>query len=103
MAKTVGRNTNRNDTATITAGIVMNNSTSVTIQSATSDRMGLTIFNEGAGSVWIKFQAATVDNDKKGILIRRNSIYEMPTDNMYTGEVSGIADAANGTVFPTEI
>jgi len=29
--------------------------------------------------------AASVDNDQKGILIFRRSVYEMPRDSWYTG------------------
>ncbi len=31
-----------------------------------------------------------------------NGFYEMPTDNIYTGEVSAIADSGNTTIYITE-
>lgn len=102
MTKTVGRNTNRNDTATLSSAIALNASTSTTVSVADDTRINFTISNNSSQDVWLKFQAASVDNDKKGIFLFKRTIYEMPTDNIYTGEISAIAENGTPNVFVTD-
>ncbi len=89
------------DKATLPTGIVLNTTTSTIISLPNPDRIGFYISNDNPLDMWIKFQAASVDNLKKGIFLPKNSIYEMPPEK-YTGEVSAIADTAAITVFITE-
>jgi len=103
MAKTIGRNTNVTDIATLGSGVALNASTSTTVVAANSGRINFTISNNSSKDIWLKFQAASVDNDKKGIFLFKRTIYEMPTDNVYTGEISAIADTGTPTVFTTEL
>ena len=95
------RTKNTNTGSTISPGISVGSSTSVTLASANPDRMTLTI-NVQDRDIWVKEQEASVDNDKKGILVHRNGTYEMQNDNVYTGEVSGIAESGTAEVFVTE-
>lgn len=103
MAKTIGRNQNFTDTATLSAAIALNASTSTTVQAANVDRIDFTFSNPSNKDVWLKRQAASVDNDKKGIFVPRNGFYEIPTDNVYTGEYSAIAVSGSPEVYTDEL
>ena len=54
--------------------------------------------------VFVKLQAASVDDDSKGIMLSNGLTWEMPTDAIYTGEVSCIKDGVgpSATIFVTE-
>lgn len=98
----IQRQINTNTTATISSAIALNNLTSVTVVNANTKRIFLFISNIGNKDVWIKLQAASVDDDKKGIFIHAHESWKMPSDNIYTGEVSGIADKGTPSIFITE-
>jgi len=102
MALTIGRNTNTNDTATLSSAVALNATTSTTVAVSLSERIVFTFSNPGNKDVWLKLQAASVDNDMKGIFIPRNGYWEMPTDNIYTGEISAIAVSGTPSVHITE-
>jgi len=58
--------------------------------------------NDGNQDVWIKFQAASVDNDKKGFILYKGSAADiLLAPNMYVGEISGIAANGNSTIHIT--
>lgn len=101
MAKIIGRTTNRNDTADIADEIVVGNALSVTLVEANPTRIYVGISNLNK-DMFIKLQAATEDNDQKGIFVPRGTFYELPTDNMYTGEISGITVVGSTSVHVTE-
>lgn len=101
------RTQNLNDTTIISSAIALNGSTSVKIADANPNRIYLYITNNGSSEeAWIKLQATSVDNDKKGIFLNKKAIYrndwEMTPDNIYTGEVCAIAVTGTPTVFVTE-
>jgi len=102
-----GRTFNTNDEATVTA-IVLNDTTSTMISSANVNRVFFHVNNgvEPDKACWIKLHAASVDNLKHGITIHEGQKgtghWEMPADNIYTGEISAIADATPCTVYVTE-
>jgi len=102
MAKTIGRNTNTADVAALPNAIALNSATSVKIADANSARINFTVSNPSSQDVWLKFQAAAIDNGKKGIFLFKRTIYEMPTDNIYTGEISAIAVSGGPVVSVTE-
>lgn len=107
MAFKIERNINTNDTAAVNSGVTLNANTSVKIADANPDRIYLYITNDGAtDAVWIKLQATGDDNDKKGIYLNKKgtspNIWEMPTDNIYTGEICAIADANTPIAYVTE-
>ncbi len=107
MAKVIDRNVNANDTAEISAGITLNISTSVKIADANEDRIYFSAeCNAETASAWLKLQAATVDDDKKGLFLTKVSLgrfcWKMPSDNIYTGEISAIAQIGNPKIFVTE-
>jgi len=99
--KTVGRTTNKTDTATVGAGIALNASTSTTALSLNKDRTYIALTVDG-GDVWIKLQAASADNLKKGTRLCDGQTYELPPDNIYTGEISAIAVSGTPDIYPTE-
>jgi len=107
MAKSIGRNVNVTDTAVVASGVALNTSTSTTISVANAERIVLHVSNDSnANGFWLKMQAASVDDDKKGIFItgkvQSNASWTMPPDNIYTGEISAIADADGPCAFVTE-
>ena len=90
------------DTATLSSGVTLNAATSVKIADSFVKRRNFTVSNNSSQDVWIKFQAATVDNDKKGIFLFKRTVYEMPQDKMYSGEISAIADNGNPIITVVE-
>lgn len=106
MAKTIGRNINFNDTATLSSAIALNSTTSTKIGDSVVLPSQLRIFfsvsNNSNKDIWIKMQADSVDNDKKGIFVPRNGYWEIPMDNVYHGEISAIADSGSPSIYITE-
>jgi len=98
---------NRKSTsAIIGSGIILNATTTTKIANNNPQRKFLLVSNSSNNrSCWIKLQAANIDNDHKGILLndvnRGKSTWSM-SDNIYTGEVSAIADAGSPVVYVTE-
>ena len=102
MANTFRRNRNENDTATLSAAITLNNSTSTTITSSNTARIYFIFNNPSNKNVWLKLQAASIDDDKKGIFVAKGDFWIMPADNIYIGEISSIADVDSPDVHYTE-
>jgi len=102
MVKSVGRNTNVTDTATLPAAITLNATTSVLIASANPDRIAFIFSNPANQDVWLKFQPTTTDDDKKGIIIMKGTVWDMSPDNIYTGEICAIAASDGPAVTYTE-
>ena len=111
-APNITGNLNTHDEATLSDAITVGG-TSVVIAEANPNRLFFHVHNfDGNEAIWIKLQAASVDNDKKGIFIEKNgaeeesaaarSFWEMATDNVYTGEISAIAVSGTPTVYITE-
>jgi len=102
MALTIGRNTNTNDTAFVGGGITLNSSTTTTISTADANRIFFAVSTDSSLAFWLKLQAASVDDDKDGLFMPACAYWEMPTDNVYTGEISAIADSGSPKVYVTE-
>jgi hypothetical protein len=107
MSRVFGRNKNVNDTANVLAPIPVDATTSVVILPANPDRMYVQINNNDSNEdCWIKLQPASQDNDKKGIFMHRrgggNDEWQMPTDNIYTGEISAMSDSGTANIYVTE-
>ena len=92
MAKKFGRNRNSSDEATTTT-ITLNDSTSTLIKAAGAFFTRFEVSNQSNRDVYIKLQAASVDNIKEGEFLPRGSVWTMPEDQLYIGEISAIADA----------
>lgn len=92
--------------ATVGAATALNATTSTTIAASNSKRRFIAIQSDGSQAVWIKLQAASVDNAKKGIFISASpgveSRWEMPQTFIYTGEICAIADTGTPNVYVTE-
>jgi len=106
MSKMIGRNQNTSDAAVITTAVI-DAITTTTILAANPKRIAFYVTNNNATDpVWIKLQAASVDNDKKGIILGKKAEppkhWDMPSDNIYTGEISAIADSGTPTIYVTE-
>lgn len=102
MTKVIGRNINVNDTAILSSAIALNASTSVLVQAANTNRIFYAISNPENKDIWLKKQSAASDNDKKGIFVPRGGYWEMPADNIYTGEISAIAVSGTPNVYSVE-
>jgi len=103
MALKIGRNSNTNDTAELTDAITASNTTSTTVFDANSDRIAVHISNDGPGTVKVKLQAASVDNDYKGDTVLSGQGWWFIPDNIYTGEISVIAkNASSPQIYATE-
>ncbi|MEE8289577.1 MAG: hypothetical protein V3R25_09210 [Nitrosomonadaceae bacterium] len=107
MTKITGRNKSTSDEADVGTGVTLNSTTSVVIAAANADRTFFHVdgnFSEKAS--WIKLQAASIDDDKKGIWLNEKekggTSWTMPVDNIYTGEISGIADSGSPILYVTE-
>ena len=107
MVLRINRNRNTNDTVTISDAIALNSSTSIKIADANPNRIFIHVHNDnGSEKVWVKLQAASVDNDKKGIWLNSKGLmpqfWTMPVDNVYTGEICAIADSGSPSIYVTE-
>ncbi len=97
---------NSNDTAILTR-VTLNSTTSTTLSTAKigpnkrPTRIDFEVTNLGSNLVWIKRQAASVDNDKKGTPLYRRGTYTM-SRNIYKGEISAQADSGNPEVAINE-
>ena len=102
MARLTGRNINNNSVATLSS-TALNASTSTKICDACSNgcRFSLIVTNPSSQDVWLKLQAASVDDDKKGIYLPKKSHWEMQVDNIYVGEISAISDSGSPTIYVT--
>ena len=102
MAKSIGRNTNTTDSASLSDAIALNALTSTKIADANDKRIFFCISNDSNVDIMLKLQGASLDNDKKGIVVYRKGYWEMPVDNIETGEISAIAKNGNPNIFTTE-
>ena len=100
--KKIGRNSNKYD-STVTGSVTLNATTSTTVLIANSDRMGYSISNTSSKDVWIKEQAASVDNLKEGEIVWARSTASSEPDQMYHGEVSAIAVSGTPTIYIKEV
>ncbi len=96
------RNFNQKSSATLSSGITIL-TTSVIAKVANTDRRYLAI-SVTVNDVFIKLQAASVDDDTKGETVPAGETWRMPTDAIYTGEVSAIKDGAgqDPVIYVTE-
>lgn len=92
----------RSSNSSVISSIVLNNTTAVKISDANVDRTFFVVSNNSGQDIWIKLQAAAINNNKNGMFLFRRTIYEMPIENVYKGEISAIADNGDPTIFITE-
>lgn len=96
------RRINRNSVATLSTAIALNITTSTKLIDSNSNRIFFCVTNTGNTDAWLKLQAASIDNDKKGIPLPARSYWQMPSDNIYTGEISAIAIVDSPDIYYTE-
>jgi len=105
MVLAIGRNLNTNDIAVVSAGVDMTaGATAETVLAANPNRIYVAISVSGHDA-FIRLQdAATGPTVKKGIIVPKGGTYELPPDNIYTGEISIITvlGATTPTYFATE-
>lgn len=94
MGHSTGRNANTNDEATVDDEVEITGNVAVSAVPVNVARIyvAISILSEDA---FVRFIPAATDNStRKGVFVPKNSTYELPTDNMYTGEIS-IINAKN--------
>jgi len=98
MGKVRGGNITTSDIAT--EGSVSINSATATLFSAVdANRTYLEISNPSNQAVWIKLQAASVDNVKTGIYLPGGERWVMGDLDKYTGEVSAIMNIGGAVLI----
>ncbi len=86
--KTIGRNANTSDFAEVTDVVEITVNTAVLVAPIDKDRIYFAV-SVTSKDAYIRFMPATTQpSERKGIFLKKDQIYEMPTDNIYTGEVS---------------
>ena len=100
MAVMIGQNINTNDSASMPSGIAVNSSTSTTLITTTDKTMRVSMTNDGNQDVFLKFQAASLDNNKQSIILHKGTSTDVVlAPNIFVGEISAIARAGNTTIF----
>lgn len=102
MSITKGRTRNINDETSDSGAITLNATTAIKVADANADRLTFTFSNPSSKQVWLKFQAASIDNNKTGIVVFARTVYEMPVDNTYIGEISAISESGSPDVYVIE-
>ena len=98
----LGRNRNTTEDANSNT-IALNNTTSTKIADANVNRIFLRVDNTSVGiTIYIKLQKTSTDDVVEGIIVLGGKFWEMPSDNIYTGEISGIASANSPEITVTE-
>ena len=95
------------NTVAVSAFVATNATTAVTIVPANADRIFFRIENLSNNAIWVKLQASSIDNNKVGIFIDKlaqtdQNSWQMPVDNIYTGEISVIAQTGTPVINYTE-
>ena len=93
MANTRAKPRNTSDSITLST-ISLNSSTKTKLVDANVNRLSFTASNNSNKDIWLIRQAAA-GSATEDIIMPAKSFYEMPTDPIYTGEISAIA--LNGT------
>ena len=96
------RNFNQKSSATLSSGITIS-TTSIVAKTANTDRRYLSI-SVTVNDIFIKLQTAATDDDSKGTAVADGETWTMPTDAIYTGEVSAIKDGLglDAVIYVTE-
>lgn len=82
------RTKNTNNVATVGDLIEITVDTAVVASVADSTRIYWAV-SAREKDIYIRFMPAATDgSDRKGIYLKKDQFYEMPTDNIYTGEIS---------------
>lgn len=88
--------------STATTSSVASSATSVTIAAANATRQGITIFNDDANALLIKY-GATASATSYKVKIAGGGYWERPADDRYTGIIDGIWEAdGSGSARVTE-
>lgn len=94
---TGGRVKQRSDTAALSN--VSTSTTSATLLSANTARIGAQIFNDSAVVMYVKF-GTTASSTSYTVQLAANTYYEVPAG--YTGRIDGILASSTGTARVTE-
>lgn len=93
-------NITESTSSTSASSTVTGSITSGTILAANSNRKGCTIWNDSTANLFIDFDSAASTTDY-ALKISAGGYFEMPFN--YTGVISGIWDAANGSARVREL
>ena len=82
--------------------VLLDATTAVTILAANTDRIGFALTNFTANDIWIRFTPFDADNAKDGMCLPKMSVRVFDSVNMYTGEVSAIANTNGPSISVME-
>jgi len=100
MTTRIGSNFNTNDVATMPDMIAVGSVTSTTLLTTTEQTISVILTNDGNQDAFIKFQAASVDNDDRGfILYKGTASTVILSPNLYVGEISAIAKLGSTEIY----
>ncbi len=97
MTNKIGRTRNWNDSVSTTV-VALNSTTATKIADTNNSRISFKVNNNDNQLVYIKYQAASVDDDKEGDELPAKSSIKMDVDNIYRGEISAIANSGTPDV-----
>jgi hypothetical protein len=80
---------------------VASSATVVTLSAADTARRALSIYNDGKNRLYVKLGTAASLTDFT-VMIDKQEYYELPSPT-YTGEITGIWDAVDGSARVTEL
>jgi exosome complex RNA-binding protein Rrp4 len=107
MTFNIGAERNTSTEVSTIGPVITNATTAVTLFPANPNRVYMVVMNmDSSKRVWVKLQAAAIDNMKNGIIITGTNFagkpFTLQAPNIYTGEVSVIADAGTPSVYAVE-
>lgn len=88
--------------STPTLANVSGSASSVTLLASNTDRLGATIFNDSAATLYLKYGSAA-STTSFTYLVLPSAVWEMPPGTIYTGIITGIWSSATGAARTTEL
>ena len=103
MGQQFGTSRNTTDVIAMSDTVALNATTATALAVASRSRIHFEVQNNDASiAIWLKFQAAAVDNDKKGFLLAPGGFWRMPSNNVYSGALSAVSASGTPDVFVLE-
>lgn len=85
-----------------TMSSVAGSASSVTILASNASRRGAAVFNDSSAILYLAVSATTASTTAYTVQVAANSYYELPTNRLYTGQLTGIWASATGSARVTE-
>lgn len=89
--------------STPTVTQVASSITSGALSASNGSRKGWMIFNDSTAILYLLYGSGTASSTNYSVKIPAQSLFEMPTNPVYTGALSGVWASANGFAYVTEV